>query len=243
MDGTGSDVYFGYVFKPLRTLMLDLSRAMDRMPRLRPALCATTETGHRVLAPRSVLFLPRNFHPRRTASFFPDVLDTLPFWTEEALNYHHLRHIDLERVTCRHFYEPLFMLKTRTVASHIGASAVFPWCDAGVIEYVFNLPAAARFNLERGLNKVLVRQLLRERLGYDSALIGKRHFANDNYILLKILRDYILEHVSACGLWNQSAVDLARLYLDSTEARSRLRPLFTLFVVSAWFNLSRYVHA
>jgi Asparagine synthase len=240
MDGTGSDVYFGYVFRPLRTLILNLSRATDRMPRLRAALCAIAEKGHRVFAPRSVLCLPNNLHPRKTASFFPDVVDTLPFWTEEAIHYHHLTHMDLERVMCRHFYEPLFMLKTRTVAAHMGASAVFPWCDARVIEYVFNLPAAARFNLETGLNKVLVRQLLRERLQYDDALIGKMHFANDNYILFNLLRDYILEHVSACRLWNRSAVDLARRYLNITDSRPRLRPLFTLFVVSAWFNLSRY---
>jgi asparagine synthetase B (glutamine-hydrolysing) len=243
MDGTGSDAYFGYIFRPLRALQLNLSRATDRMPRLQAALRAMTETGHRVFAPRSVLCLPKSIHNRKTASFFPDVVDTLPFWTEEALRYHHLGHMDLERVMCRHFYEPFFMLKTRTVAAHIGASAVFPWCDARVIEYVFNLPAAARFNLESGLNKVLVRQLLRERLEYDDALIGKRHFANDNYILFKILRDYILEHVSACRLWNRSAVDLARRYLDSADTRPRLRPLFILFVVSAWFNLSRYARA
>ena len=57
--------------------------------------------------------------------------------------------------------------KTRIIARFFGCGYVFPWQSKTLSDYVFNLPASEKFNLNTLTNKILLRRLLSERLQYS----------------------------------------------------------------------------
>ncbi len=245
LDGGGNDPYMGF--------LLSASNQTKLRYRIRGRhLAATVARVSRIDSPvsyvarsRAAALLPgRNFRYHELKSIYPGAIPTADFWYKEtevpapqvgsAMMTSRVRHTEAARNN----------LKGRLVAEACGLAALFPFCDTGIADYYFNLPKQARIDERRGVNKVLLRRLLMEKLGYDPADVGDGYFAFDGPAFLMDNAEFVRDEISSCKLWTADASALARKWLDLLPKRPFLwHALYSLFMVSGWHNHSRFVAA
>ena len=143
----------------------------------------------------------------------------------------------------RHVDQAAIILKVRLAAESRGLNVVLPFCDRDVIDYCFNLPERDRFDRSSGTNKLLLRTMLKRYLDYDAETIGKRWFAFDGARFLLDHRDFVLDEITGCGLWNARISELAEKWMRRLEHRHFMyHALLPLFMLSGWHNHSRFIN-
>lgn len=123
--------------------------------------------------------------------------------------------------------EGVYSEKTRILGDIFGADVVFPWSDSELSDYCFNLPQQSRFNLKSFRNKVLLRDLLFDRLDYD---LPKRGI--DAY-------EYISEEVLISMLINASIPDSFIAKISKNVAVNHVvkkRAYFECFIFTCYLN-------
>jgi hypothetical protein len=129
------------------------------------------------------------------------------------------------------------MKKTRNAALAAGAAARFPWSDPAVADYCFHLPGRYRFDRARRKSKILVREMLRQTIGYDDELVGKRAFLFAKRRFVQAHRAFCREQILACTLWSrpiERTLDHLSKMLDL--GRPTENALLALLMVSLWHN-------
>lgn len=246
LDGTGIDIYFGV------TAPRWLQQADRYMPHGLP--CKS------LLRP----FVPRRFLPARWLTSRPEIhfgmgllarselAEIFPSVTKQERHRwdnigHQTKHhslLDIRSGTRLKHQDPSQVMRKGRLAAHaFGADIAFPFADAALIDYVFNLPEPARFSADFTTNKILLRQMLKEKLGYDAAQIGKRVFYFDSHALFKRLRPWVEDVVLKNPYWQQSNTThalspiLQQVYreLDYKNYRSRTA-LAGLLQLSLWLK-------
>jgi len=171
-----------------------------------------------------------------TRTFYPDSVDTHREWQTTSDALRPLDDIDFRSmIVGRHFEQNGTTLKARTAAECFGVRAAFPYEDPELASYYFHLPEADRFDRATLTNKVLLRRLLRERLDYDDARLGKRVFEFDGAGFLTAHRDFVLREITGCPLWNEHAGPMVANLIDRPKALRKTWPsLLALFQLSGW---------
>ena len=171
-----------------------------------------------------------------TKRFFDGSIDTHAEWARESRARCDLDDFDFRsEVRGRHADQNAMVVKAYVAAEITGTRALFPFVDRDLIDYWFHLPEASRFDRERLVNKVLLRQLLRERVGYDDARIGKRTFQFDGPRFLTQHRRWVEHEITQCPLWSGAVRGVIARQLDRPVALQKTWPsLMALFQLSGW---------
>lgn len=174
--------------------------------------------------------------------------DTVRFYAGSTDTHRHmgaisreLRHLDdfdfRARVRGRHYDQNAMVLKGHVAAGCFDARAVFPYDDAELADYYFHLPEADRFDRAALINKVLLRRMLREKLDYDDARLGKRVFEFDGPGFLRAHRSLVEHEIGACPWWGPAVRPLLRGLLDRPDALRKTWPsVVVLFQLSGWLT-------
>ena len=116
-----------------------------------------------------------------------------------------------------------------------------PFIDRDLIDYYFNLPEHERFDRAGWTNKLLLRRMLEKYLDYDAAAIGKRYFQFNGSLFVTRYRQFIVEEVMGCRLWNEKIGDLLQGWLSSADSHPYIwQSVVGLLQISAWHNHSRF---
>jgi asparagine synthetase B (glutamine-hydrolysing) len=244
IDGTGNDCYMGFLPPRRSRWMLPFTLAGILPRNLVSSLIPTDSRLNYLFFNRAQLLrlLGRKLRYVDTKTFYQDAVDTSLYWDEVSLKYKTFDLIDLACFLENHYDQKAVMLKARAAVAARDLNAIFPYCDRDLINYVFNLPEADRFDREKQINKVLLRALLKERCGYDAERIGKRVFEFGKVRWLLRHRKFVSAEIGRCALWNEKAGPLAEKILAKLETRPDLHyALFPLFMISGWHNHSRYI--
>lgn len=157
IDGMGNDVYFGHI--PSRSQLRSYKIGL-----MVPVLTEISSYKY---------YFRQPFEAHGLASAFPFFLKVAIF--SDFRNKFFELNPDLSvdsimdyRAFVRGSYidDYCYAEKTRVLAKKYGYFAVFPWMSKSLSDYVFNLPIQEKFNFPSLTNKLLLRQLLRERLNY-----------------------------------------------------------------------------
>jgi len=243
LDGSGSDIYMGYVPQAGDRTKLRYRIRHDPSARVLERLLPLDSPLNYFTRSRVATTLPgRTFRRSESRRFYPDSMDTRAWWLNLSRATADLDWIDLETAVASLFTEQAAgNLKAHVAASAFGLTASFPHCDPDLASYFFNLPRAYRYDPKSGTNKILVRRMLAETIGYDADAIGKHHFDFDGDRFLVEHRDFVLSEIAECELWTSSVAQMAARWLDRLEHRPFLyHSLLVLFQISAWHNHSRY---
>jgi asparagine synthase (glutamine-hydrolysing) len=243
IDGGGSDVYLGGPVTRRARLLDVLHRRGLPDGWIGPVRAAVPFWSplNKVASSRCEKTFVDEYHlrHRETSRLFAGSVDTSARWRERDRRETGLAVADLSAsVAGRHHDANCSLLKARLAAAAQGAEAVFPWCDADLIDYCFNLPDRHRRGLEAGENKPLVRLLLRQHAGYDS--VTRRKKVIFSFALREFLRANraLVEHeVLSCRLWAPAVGrTTAMLWRAMEERRGTAAALHALFAASAWLN-------
>ncbi|MCL1594202.1 MAG: asparagine synthase C-terminal domain-containing protein, partial [Actinomycetia bacterium] len=186
-DGSGSDLYMGYVPGPdsrkkqrYRIRNEAIARAVERVIPVDSSVNYLTRSRVATALPGRAFRLPD------TNRFYPDVVDTRPWWLSLSEGTSGMGDDDVANAVVQIFEDQAGVhLKAHMAAQAFGMEASLPYCDPDLVEYAFDLPMSDRFDPETGVTKILVRRMLLDTIGYDAEAVGKHYFgfAGDRFLI------------------------------------------------------------
>jgi len=195
---------------------------------------------------RAATALPnRMFRNSETREFYPDAVDTDAYWQEQGLALSHLEEFDFLAATRTRHSEPSRVHpKVFMAARAHNMTPILPYCDEALADYYFNLPETSRFERSTRTNKLLLRELLEEAVGYESAKVGANHFQFDGASFLLDNRRFVRDEILSCQLWSPDLEPILEQWLQALPQRPFLyHSLLALFMISGWHNHSIYAPA
>lgn len=242
LDGGGNDSFMGFpvtgrwsLKTRLRVRGRWLSNALQRrLPIDSPLNYLTRSRIETGVSGRMIRF-------HESKQFLPSAVNTRRRWEDLDDETAHLSLFDAYAVMDRFITAPSSMKKHVLAAHGIDHEAAVPWCEMEVADYYFNLPEAERYNRKTGTNKLLLRTMLMDHLGYDADAVGKHHFSFDGARFVAENTAFIRSEIDACALWDRSGLELVHSWIDQIDKRPFLyHAILTVFMVSGWRNHSRY---
>jgi asparagine synthetase B (glutamine-hydrolysing) len=240
LDGSGSDFYF---WAPPRSLdLLKMRLGLSRLPAVRDlrGLVPFYMRHERLLSTPLEPYLLHGPWLRHCDSllFYPESADTHHFWLNEFRTNGATPDQEARFVARAMYVGPgAHMKKTRNASLAVGATAQFPWSNAAVSDYCFHLPETHRFDRRSRKSKILVREMLRQTIGYDDETIGKRPFLFAKRRFLQAHKAFCREQIVACSLWSSSIEKIVgRLAEMLDQGRPTENALLALLMVSLWHN-------
>ncbi len=244
LDGSGNDIYLGHV---PRRVEFKRQKIYPRLSFLRP-IADRLSTGN-FLSPvtrtRSEMAGPFGFTFRDARRLFPQAYPVFPFWKKADQLRKGWDYFDLKAdIWGPNLEFDLVMRKARNFAAVYGANLVFPWADRRVAEYAKRIPERFLFDRRKFSNKLLLRKILKERLGLDSDALGKFSYGFNAYGLLNSMKNRVTEEILDCSLWNPQEAEkiLKKLEEGASKGKRLFRKLWVrLYLISAWHNHNQYV--
>lgn len=111
-------------------------------------------------------------------------------------------YVDFRAFSRGSFHDHQCMMgKTKASCSHLGAEYFFPWIDNKLAEYCFNLPIENKFDFSNRVNKIILRQLLKENFHWEQTKRGVdlfididiKTFSND--IVSKVVPEKLINEI------------------------------------------------
>lgn len=142
----------------------------------------------------------------------------------------------------------LHIRKARNFADSIKANMVLPFANQQVAEYFAKMPEQHLFDRKALKNKLILRKILKDRIGLDSDALGKLGFTYDAHAVVSHNLETMKKEIQACSLWhaNGLAAVLSR-FTNQTDQQTRAGSIsrsfiYRLYLISAWYNQNQYVN-
>ena len=167
------------------------------------------------------------------------------YWINLYKTYRHKRMEDLRGYIIGQYFDGAsVVLKAPLVAETFGLQPTMPWAYQPLADYYFNLPQKWRFDAEAQTNKILLRQMLKEKLDYDAGAIGKRIFYFNMHRFVMENMDFIRDEILACKLWKTNAQRQWEKLFQTVQHHPRAAgAVIDAFLVSGWHNHNPQLNA
>lgn len=211
VDGLGNDEYFGYLPSKNQLKSFSLSRVglWKFLPRLFPVL-------------RWYIRSPSEAHGDLSAlaAFFPfgNSFNLNKYFSEIPKSLNELEFVDFRAFSRGSFHDHQCMMgKTIATAKCLGSDVVFPWADAALADYCFNLPVSDKFDFKVLKNKLLLRELLEKRIDWKQEKRGVDLYFDLDMKAFKenILKEFVPQNII-------DKIDKSVLISDSVKQRAYL---------------------
>ena len=243
IDGTRSDMSFGIMpgkkFEALYRYYDCIQGGWSSDNKL----CSIVPFEHKVSKfflsqPEVNLYRHGHFRIFETQKFYDHAMETRSFWLNIYRQLKPKNIIDNYGYVNDQFFAGCgIMPKIKTVAESLSSRAVLPWADQDVADYCFNLPPEYKYDVKTRTNKILLRQMLFDKIGYDASQYGKRIFYFNASQFIQNNIDFVKEEILECSHWNSSIEPLLNQWLDCMSFRPRFGgAILDLFMVSGWLN-------
>jgi asparagine synthase (glutamine-hydrolysing) len=177
-----------------------------------------------------------------------DSFDVYDYWSEVDRENKNMDYLDLRSyIRGRVLDQEVFIRKVRNFADVTSSNLILPWTNPKVAAYFSKLPEKYLFDRKYLKNKLLLRTMLKDRIGLDSDKLGKKAYGFNAYGILMMMKKEVDQEILSCKLWNEKEVEelLSTLYkkIDvNHQSISRLKSIIQrLYLISVWYNQSKYV--
>ena len=137
--------------------------------------------------------------------------------------------------------------KARNFADSIGSNLILPFANQKLAEYFNKLPETYLFNRKQLKNKIILREILKNRIGLDSDKLGKMGWVYSTQSIILHNWNEILIEIQACKLWCHA--DLLKIL---NRMRNRMngkgwgsiasgRYIYRIYLISSWYNYNKYL--
>jgi len=247
IDGMGNDVYIGHIPSKLE---FNRQKIFSKFHILR-LITGKFKSGtifDIITATRSEWTGLFGLTYGDTDSILPDSYDVYNYWKNEDVKRKNLDYFDFRSSLRGVFIEQeIFIRKVRNFADVNNANLISPWTNEKVAKYFSKLPEKYLFNRKEFKNKLILRKILKDRIGLDSDKLGKMAYEFDFYTILMMMKKEVDNEILSCKLWNKKGIEkvLNNLYkkIESNHRfTGRIKALVQrLYLVSAWYNKNRYI--
>lgn len=183
-----------------------------------------------------------------TKKILPDATNVYPHWKEESQLRKDWDLFDFktDMYSTRAIAE-VHIRKARNFADSINANMILPFANQHVAEYFAKMPEEYLFDRKAKKNKLILRKILKERIGIDSDALGKLGFSYDSRSIVLQNWDWMLEEIQECRLWHQPGlVKVVNRLKGVTQSNHKYavlsgRLIYRIYLLSAWHNRNRYI--
>lgn len=142
----------------------------------------------------------------------------------------------------------LHIRKARNFADSINANMVLPFANKQVTEYFAKMPEQHLFDRKTLKNKLILRTMLKDRIGLDSDALGKYGFTYDlNKVVWRNI-DFMFNEIKLCNFWEGNQVRTMCLNWITLfkERKGRWQHalwfFYKLYLLSNFLNKNKYVN-
>ncbi len=248
IDGMGNDVYIGHI-PSLREYRF--AKYLSNLSFLKnPANNFRSENYLNIISLNRVEWIGLvGFMNKDCSLFFNDFKAVDEYWNNLDRDNSNLDYIDLRsKVRGGIIDQEIFMRKVRNFADINFSNVIFPWADSNLANYFYSLNEKYLFDRKNLRNKVILREILKKRIGLNSDEIGKLGFSFNYWKILDLMFDNVRSNILDCSLWNKSNMEsvLNRLYNRasiSNRFSNRAKALIQrLYLISMWHNNNKYIN-
>lgn len=183
-----------------------------------------------------------------TKKILPDAMNVYPHWQNESQLRKDWDLFDFktDMYSTRTISE-VHIRKARNFADSINANMILPFANQHVAEYFAKMPEEHLFDRKTLKNKLILRKILKDRIGLDSDALGKMGWTYDSSTNVLKNWEWMLEEIERCVLWNQSGVmkviNRLKSLVQSNHKYEELsgRLIYRMYLISAWYNQNRYL--
>jgi asparagine synthase (glutamine-hydrolysing) len=137
--------------------------------------------------------------------------------------------------------------KARNFADSVGSNLILPFANQKLAEYFNKLPETYLFNRKQLKNKIILREILKNRIRLDSDKLGKMGWAySTRSVILQNWNEIMIE-IQCCKLWHQ-----ANLLKILNRMRNRMNGkgwgsiascqyISRIYFISSWYNHNKYL--
>ncbi len=244
IDGSGNDGYMGFLpSSNLRTKHRWRIRNQYLAEMVKKRISHDSRINYLTRSKADTSLPGRMFRGRETRRFYDEAVDTEEFWRRKSSDARDLDMADFLAVTRQSQTESARTNpKIHLAARARGLKALLPFCNEGIADYYFNLPEVNRFDRSSGTNKLLLRQLLHDAIGYDPNEVGVNHFQFDGAAFLLSQEHFVRDEVLSCALWLPEVEPMLEAWTKALPKRPFLyHSLLALFMISGWHNHSFFL--
>jgi len=247
IDGMGNDVYIGHIPDAREYAK---QKNFSRFHHLRP-ISGKFSSGSKVSIATTTraewvgLF---GLSYGDSSKIFKDTFDVYAYWSSVDKEHKDMDYLDLRSfIRGRVLDQEVFIRKVRNFADVTNSNLILPWTNPEVASYFAKLPEKTLFDRKQLKNKLLLRTMLKERIGLDSDKLGKKAYGFNAYRILMMMKKEVDQEIVSCPLWNEKEVGdlLSTLYkkIDANHPSiSRLKIIVQrLYLISVWYNKNKYL--
>lgn len=244
IDGMGNDVYIGHIPGAREYRNQKLSRLLKKGRFL--SKYARSENGFNMFGrSRAECTGISGFSFADSRAIFKDTYDTAFFWKEKDSDDDYLDFRAEIRGTI--IDQEIFTRKVRNFSDSVDNNLVLPFASPSIAEYFSKIPEKYLYDRSTLKNKLILRKVLKDRMGLDSDELGKFGFSYDSRSIVLQNWEMIEDKIYACSLWDNVGLDsvIPRLKINMSRQHKYSdfsgRLIYRLYLISSWYRLSKFL--
>ena len=244
LDGMGNDIYMGHVPSKNDIYKNIFNTISPYFQKARILIGHESKLNFFFNTRSENTFPGRLFSQLEINKFLDNSFNVRNFWVEQDKKYKNLDNFDFRSIIRgRNYDQNVGMMKGHLSSALFNAECFFPFCSKSVSLEYFNMQQNHRFNKSDLKNKVFLRKLLSHYINYPDLEIGKKIFGFEGEKFIQNNKDYIIDNIRACNMWNHNGVNqvIERIYKNNNSNNYYWCALYNLFMLSGWLNHSKYI--
>ena len=176
------------------------------------------------------------------------LFDCKAFWGDYSRKNWHIEYPEFRAMVRGGVVDvEVFTRKVRNAGDVYGWNVILPWANQAVAEWAANISPSLLYDTKSFKNKLILRQLLLERLNLDSDNLGKMAFEFGYSGVIASIYKKVEDEILRCQYWNKGiSRTLLKRLVDSSKKNNSSgfvskKLIHRLFVISAWLNHCRYL--
>ena len=137
--------------------------------------------------------------------------------------------------------------KARNFADSIGSNLILPFANQKLAEYYTKLPETYLFNRKQLKNKIILREILKNRIGLDADKLGKMGWGYSTRSVILHNWNEIMIEIQGCKLWHQSnALKILNRMRNRMNGKrwgsiASCQYISRIYFISSWYNHNKYL--
>ena len=135
---------------------------------------------------------------------YSNASDVFEYWNKESISRSGWDLVDFKTdVYTTKVISEMHIRKVRNFADSIAANLILPFANEAVASYFSIMPEKYLHDRKQRKNKLILRNILKDRIGLDSDKIGKMGFNYDSKSVILNNWEMVIQEIYSCQLWNE----------------------------------------
>ena len=247
VDGLGNDCYMGFLPTANEYKYFSLFNYTKNFHFIR-SLINTESIIPFLIRTQSEFFDIDGFSFKDTKSIFKESINVFDYWNKESIKRNNWDLIDFKGSILTSVVSEKHIRKVRNFADVYDSNLILPFNNQKVANFFSMIPEKLMLERNPPKNKLILREILLNRINLDSDKLGKYGFAYDTHRFLTSNWNNVQNEILNCSLWriNRTNKLLKRFQVSMNKYNKYSNFIANcinrLYLISIWYNKNKYTN-